>query len=283
MKITVVVNCYNSKKYIAETAQSLSSQTYSNFKVLFVDNHSTDDSFATFKANANFEINYIKTPKFISLYSARNYAISFLDTPLICFLDADDLWTPNYLQTINDFHQKYPLIIGCQASTISHKNGKNLKEVTKNLKDINFIKVSDFGKISFPPLGGISIKKEFFKNYKFPEPSNFIGDLDLSVTLSEKKQLFFFNETKFFYRIHSGGLTSSNLEGWENELGEWLDSKKLNLPIQLFNKLENDRKYLAYRLLINKINLQKFLIVVLKSSIPFYYKMKLMFRKVLNK
>lgn len=283
MKITVVINCYNSEKYISETAKSLSSQTYSNFKVLFVDNHSTDESFSTFKSNSNFVIKYVKTPKLISLYGARNFAIQFIDTPLVCFLDADDLWAPNYLQAINDFHEKYPYISACQARTISHRNGKNYQEITKYLKVKSLIKASDFAKISFPALGGISLKKEFLENYRFPEPSNFIGDLDLVITLAFSNKLYFFNETNFFYRIHAEGLTSTNLEGWQKELEIWINTKKNVLPRVLFHKLNSENKYLKLRLMINKSDFFEFFKIVFISRISSFYKIKLILRKLLKK
>ena len=283
MQITVVINCYNSEKYISETASSLSSQTYSNFKVLFIDNHSTDQSFYRFKSNSNFNINYVKTPNFISLYSARNFSIQFIDTPLVCFLDADDLWNPNYLQNVNYFHEKNPTILAFQARTFSHRNGKNLIEITKKLENNNSIKVSDFAKISFPALGGISLKKDFFKNYNFPEPSNFIGDLDMVLNLAARRQLYFCKEAYFLYRIHPGGLTSSNLDGWEKELGNWLVTKKNHLPRELVSKLESEQKYISLRLMINKSNIFKFLKTLFSTDIPLLFKLKLIIRKLLNK
>ena len=69
MHITVVVNCYNSEEHILETVNSLSSQTFANFKVLFVDNKSIDNSFNIFKSNSNFQIKYLETTKFIFLYT----------------------------------------------------------------------------------------------------------------------------------------------------------------------------------------------------------------------
>ena len=130
MKITVIINCHNSERYINDTAASLSSQTFGSFKVLFVDNDSTDNSFLKFRDNSNFEIQYIKTASFISLYDARNFALSFLNTEIACFLDSDDIWSPNYLQNVYDFHKHNPHIISCQARTFSFNNIDNLREIT---------------------------------------------------------------------------------------------------------------------------------------------------------
>ena len=94
-------------------------------------------------------------------------------------------------------------------------------------------------------------KERFLENYD-SEPSNFIGDLDLVITLAFSNKLYFFNATNFFYRIHAEGLTSSNLEGWQKELEIWINTKKNVLPRVLFHKLNSENNYLKLRMMINK-------------------------------
>ena len=211
MYITIIINCYNSEKYISETAKSISAQTYRDFIVLFIDNQSIDNSFSKFKSNANFKIKYISTPHHMSLYDARNFAISKVDTPLICFLDADDLWSSFYLQEVFNFHYSNPKILASQSSVISFRNGFKKNEITKNFKKDSFLKAQIYSKSSFTALSGIALKKEFFFNYKFPSNTNFVGDLDMVLTLASLNQLYFLYEPVFYYRIHSLGLTSRNL------------------------------------------------------------------------
>ncbi|MDC3148158.1 glycosyltransferase family 2 protein, partial [Prochlorococcus sp. AH-716-I07] len=258
MNISVVINCYNSEKFIAETATSLSSQSYTNFKVLFVDNQSKDNSFNIFKENSNFDFKYIQTPVFMNLYEARNFALSFIESPLVCFLDADDYWSPNYLQTINDFHEKNPNIISCQSKTFAFHKENSYRELTKNLVNKNPITPSHFANMPFTALGGLSIKSKFFRDYLFPSSSNFIGDLDLVMNLASNNNLYFLSETSFFYRIHPGGLTSKNLDIWKFELDNWLSKNKKNIPINLFKKLSNDLQYISLRTLIYKLNIFSF-------------------------
>jgi len=43
-KVTIIIPCYNSEKYIEKCLRSALSQTYDNFEVIFVDNDSGDDS-----------------------------------------------------------------------------------------------------------------------------------------------------------------------------------------------------------------------------------------------
>ena len=42
--ISVIMNCYNGAKFLEEAIDSIYSQTYSNWEIIFWDNASTDDS-----------------------------------------------------------------------------------------------------------------------------------------------------------------------------------------------------------------------------------------------
>lgn len=40
--VSIIVNCYNSERYLKETIDSILAQTYSNYEIIFWDNQSTD-------------------------------------------------------------------------------------------------------------------------------------------------------------------------------------------------------------------------------------------------
>ncbi|NKQ94884.1 glycosyltransferase, partial len=42
--VTVVMNCYNGEKYLQKAIESVLSQTYSNWEIIFWDNQSHDKS-----------------------------------------------------------------------------------------------------------------------------------------------------------------------------------------------------------------------------------------------
>ena len=47
--VTVIMNCYNGQKYLSESIESVLSQTYKNWELIFWDNNSKDDSAKIFK------------------------------------------------------------------------------------------------------------------------------------------------------------------------------------------------------------------------------------------
>jgi glycosyltransferase involved in cell wall biosynthesis len=90
--ISVVMNCYNSEKYLNEAIESVVSQTYDNFEIIFWDNQSTDRSAEIVRNWKDSRIKYYYAPKHTALGEARNYAISKAQGEWIAFIDCDDLW-----------------------------------------------------------------------------------------------------------------------------------------------------------------------------------------------
>ena len=42
--VSIIMNCYNGEKYLAQSLQSIISQTYENWEIIFWDNLSSDNS-----------------------------------------------------------------------------------------------------------------------------------------------------------------------------------------------------------------------------------------------
>ena len=97
--VSVVVNCYNSERFLAECISSILNQTYTNFEIIIWDNCSTDttNQIALNMKYSNPKLKYFKGEKFVPLGSARNFAIKECRGDWIAFLDSDDLWDPNFL------------------------------------------------------------------------------------------------------------------------------------------------------------------------------------------
>ena len=93
--VSVIMNCYNSDTYLGEAIDSVISQTYKNWEIIFWDNQSTDKSAEIVKSYDDERIKYFYAPSFTSLYEARNYAIEKANGEYIAFLDCDDKWYKN--------------------------------------------------------------------------------------------------------------------------------------------------------------------------------------------
>ncbi len=94
--ITVVVPVYNVEEYLAWCLDSLCGQTLTDIEIIAVNDGSTDGSLDILRmyANKDDRIRIIDKEN-NGLSSARNAGIHAATSPLICFLDSDDRFTPN--------------------------------------------------------------------------------------------------------------------------------------------------------------------------------------------
>ncbi len=105
--ISVVIPLYNKEKQIAATLQSVLQQSFLDFEVVVVNDGSTDGSVAAAEAVQDARIRIIHQEN-AGVSAARNRGIEEARYDLIAFLDADDRWKPEYLQTQYELTQKYP-------------------------------------------------------------------------------------------------------------------------------------------------------------------------------
>ena len=96
--VSIIMNCYNGKKFLREAIDSVIAQTYTHWEIIFWDNQSTDGSADILKSYDDPRLRYFYAPKHTFLYEARNYAINESCGDLIAFLDVDDWWAPEKLE-----------------------------------------------------------------------------------------------------------------------------------------------------------------------------------------
>ncbi|MEM8668652.1 MAG: glycosyltransferase [Planctomycetota bacterium] len=96
MPVSVVIPCYNGRDFIAETLESVLSQTTAVNEILVVDDGSTDDS-ASIVESFGTPVRLLQQPN-QGESVARNRGIEEASSDWIAFLDADDLWLPDKLE-----------------------------------------------------------------------------------------------------------------------------------------------------------------------------------------
>lgn len=100
----VVVPAHNSTETIAGTLKSISRQTYRSFRVVVVDNGSTDAT-TTIAASWSDALPSLTVLSFASALGpgkARNAGVTTCEGEWIAFCDADDFWTADHLAIVAD-------------------------------------------------------------------------------------------------------------------------------------------------------------------------------------
>lgn len=111
--ISVVIPLYNKEKSIVATLQSVLAQTYTDWECIVINDGSSDNSLEVVKNFIDeFKIDDFKfqilTQNNAGVSAARNRGIMEAKGEYVAFLDADDLWASDYLDTLHALIQDYP-------------------------------------------------------------------------------------------------------------------------------------------------------------------------------
>ena len=91
---------YNKFNFLNQAIHSVIHQSYKNWKLYIIDDNSKDLSkniLGKFKKNKKINIYYLKQNKGPAF--CRNFGIKKSSSNMIAFLDSDDFWPKNKLQT----------------------------------------------------------------------------------------------------------------------------------------------------------------------------------------
>lgn len=177
--ISVIIPLYNKEKSIARCVKSVLSQTFSDWELIIVDDGSTDKS-----ASVVHPLLQDKRIKYFAkenggVSSARNYGIKRANGEWIVFIDADDYFLPEALETSLHTALTYHTNIAC-GNFYQEKDGKRhpavcgfKKGVLRNVFSAWYLQQA------IPRQGSCIYKAELLKMHLYDESLNRYEDMKL--------------------------------------------------------------------------------------------------------
>jgi len=211
--VSILMNCYNGDKYLKEAIESILSQTYQNWELIFWDNQSSDKSAEIFLSYKDSRLNYYFSSNHTTLGKARIMASKKIKGDWIGIIDTDDLWEPTKLakQIFAINNSKYPIetigLVYCRTMGID-SYGRNINKI--NHSDFEDRPMPE-GKIlcdlllkgNFIASPSILIRKNFFQNIGgFPDKYSHASDYYISCAISNYSNVIYVNEFLAKYRVH---------------------------------------------------------------------------------
>lgn len=98
---------YNKEREILTTVPSVLNQTFTDFELLVINDGSTDLSVQVVEKFDDPRISIISQEN-AGVSAARNTGVRLAQSELFVFIDADDLWHPDFLATIIALRNDYP-------------------------------------------------------------------------------------------------------------------------------------------------------------------------------
>ena len=141
--VSIITPLFNSETYISETINSVLNQSYSNWELILIDDCSKDKTLEiveTFLSKST-KIKLLKNQENLGAAITRNKGIEASKGDYIAFLDADDIWKPQKLET----QVNVMLTQNCDVSFSSYeqidKNGNLLGKLVEALPELTYIKL----------------------------------------------------------------------------------------------------------------------------------------------
>ena len=119
-QFSVVIPVYNGERFIGAAIESVLAQTYKALEIIVIDDGSSDNSRNIVQRySERICISYVRQEN-KGPSASRNHGASLARGDWLAFLDADDLWYPNKLQTQRDCIAEHPdaVLFWCDMSNI---------------------------------------------------------------------------------------------------------------------------------------------------------------------
>jgi len=100
--VSVIIPTFNHANYLGRAIQSVLDQTYVSWEAIIIDNHSTDNTDDIMIGFTDPRITYLKIHNNGVIAASRNAGIRAAKGEWIAFLDSDDWWMVNKLQSCFD-------------------------------------------------------------------------------------------------------------------------------------------------------------------------------------
>lgn len=130
--LTIIIPTFNRADFLKESIQSVLSQTFTDFELIVVDDGSTDHTGEV--ARGFPEIRYVPCPVNSGVSHARNLGIGLARGRYICFLDSDDLWVKNKLETQIRWMESHADCKMCYTDEIWIRKGVRVNPMNKHRK-----------------------------------------------------------------------------------------------------------------------------------------------------
>ncbi len=220
--VSVVMNCYNSDKFLKEAIESVLNQTYDNLELIFWDNQSTDNSANIIKSYCDSRIKYFYAEKFTPLGMARNLAIEKCSGSWVGFLDCDDIYDKNkILFSINEYNKDKDIALIYSRTQNINEAGHKINRISKCYSgDIHALLILENNFIS---LSSIIIKRDVLIQVgKIDSQLNYCEDYDLLLKVTKKFSVICVDNYLTYRREHPNNITTLKYKTNITELNEYM-------------------------------------------------------------
>ena len=222
-RVSIIIPAYNVAQFISETLDSVFAQTFDDYEVIIVNDGSPDTVELERVLTPNLEkICYLKQEN-RGAGAARNAGLRAARGKYVAFLDADDVWLPNYLEKQVNFIESdgnYDLVY-CNALLIGDSPWAGKTYMDRDPSDGPVTLEALLGERCMVITSGAVARRESIMAVGlFDETLPNSQDFDLWVRLARRPgaRINFQRDVLLKHRAHEGSLASDAIKSVEGEL-----------------------------------------------------------------
>jgi glycosyltransferase len=210
MKISIITSVYNNKDTIAESIESVLSQTYDNIEYIVVDGASTDGTLKIIKQYQDKISTFISEPD-KGIYDGLNKGIKLATGDVVGFLHSDDLYQNNRVietiaQTFKD--NQVDSIYGDLIYVRQHDTSK----VVRYWKSGNF-SLKKLNQGWMPPHPTFFVKRKKYEVFdSFDTRFKIAADYDCILRLLGKHLITTYYIPKILIKMRVGGESNKSIK-----------------------------------------------------------------------
>lgn len=203
--ISIITPVHNKEKYLGECIKSILSQTYTNFELIIVDDYSTDDSLKVVNSFSDERIKIIKNSENRGAAYSRNVALKEAKGDYIAFIDGDDIWDKEKLESQHSFMVDNGYAFSYTNYQRIEMGAKKKSFLITGPKKVNhrmFIKSDYVGCLT------VMYKRDVYPNLQIPNDIYKRNDYALWLKLSQKVDCYLLDKCLSFYRVNDSGISN---------------------------------------------------------------------------
>jgi glycosyltransferase involved in cell wall biosynthesis len=227
---SVIIPTRNRSKLLKESINSVLSQTFKDFEVIAVDDHSIDDTEDVVNSFQDPRVKYIINDRKSGGAGARNAGIFKAKGNWVAFLDDDDVWLPQKLELKFWKIKELDELVGLIYAGFARYDFDNKKVISIYMpQEEGWIQKDLLYKNCIGTLSTVAIRRDLLKKVGgLDERFEALQDRELYVRIAALTKVAFIKQVLVYYRLSSNDRISLNFENKLNgNLLFWKKYKKL--------------------------------------------------------
>ena len=209
--VSIITPTYNCGPFIAETIASAQAQTYTNWEMIIVDDCSTDNTREIVEeiAEQDARVKYYCLEENSGAAVARTRAMEIAEGEYMAFLDSDDLWMPEKLETQIAFMRDNGYAFSCTAYEQIDEDSNPLGRVIKTVRK------TDYNRLLLDcPVGNSSVmySVELMGKFEVPNIRKRNDDALWLQMLKKERSIYGMPTVLMRYRIRQNSISSNKFK-----------------------------------------------------------------------